>query len=111
LETVRQYARERLADSREGEHRRDRHVAHFVALGEEAEPPLTGADQRHWLERLEAEHDNVRAALNFILDSQHSTLDRTRAAPCGSERRPGRAACILGRSGGRTSRSEERPLH
>jgi hypothetical protein len=42
---------------------RHRHLAWCVELGEEAAPELTGAQQQVWLERLEAEHDNVRAAL------------------------------------------------
>jgi predicted ATPase len=63
LETVRQYALERLREGGEEAQWRGRHLAHFVAVTEEAEPQLTGADQRTWLERLEAEHDNLRSAL------------------------------------------------
>ncbi len=63
LETVRQYARDRLFETGEAETWRDRHLAHFLALGEEAEPQLTGGDQQAWLDRLETEHDNLRAAL------------------------------------------------
>jgi predicted ATPase len=63
LETVRQYARDRLQES--GEAVQERHQAFFVALAEEAEPQLTGAEQRLWLERLETEHDNLRAALEW----------------------------------------------
>jgi predicted ATPase len=60
---VRQYALERLREGGEEAQWRGRHLAHFVAVTEEAEPQLTGADQRTWLERLEAEHDNLRSAL------------------------------------------------
>jgi predicted ATPase len=56
LETVRQYARDRLLESGEGERWRDRHLAYFLALAEEAEPKLEGTQQRNWLERLEREH-------------------------------------------------------
>ena len=42
-----------------------RHVEYFAALAEEAEPKLMGAEQAAWLNRLEAEHDNVRAALDW----------------------------------------------
>jgi non-specific serine/threonine protein kinase len=63
LETVRQYARDRLLEGGEGEQWRDRHLAYFLALAEEAEPKLSGTQQRNWLERLEKEHDNLRSAL------------------------------------------------
>jgi non-specific serine/threonine protein kinase len=65
LETVRQYARDRLLESGEGERWRDRHLAYFLALAEEAEPKLEGTQQRNWLERLEREHDNLRSALTW----------------------------------------------
>ncbi len=65
LETVRQYARDRLLESGDGEQWRDRHLACCLSLGEEAEPHLRGAEQQAWLERLETEHDNLRAALDW----------------------------------------------
>jgi tetratricopeptide (TPR) repeat protein len=65
LETVRQYARERLLNSGQAEQWSDRHLAYFLALAEEAEPKLSGAEQRNWLERLERELDNVRSALKW----------------------------------------------
>ena len=63
LETVQQYARDRLRDEDEESRWRSRHLAHFLVLAKEAEPQLTGKDQHAWLDRLEAEHDNLRAAL------------------------------------------------
>jgi non-specific serine/threonine protein kinase len=69
LETVREYASDRLLQGGEGEPWRDRHLAHFLALAEEAEPKLNGAEQRNWLERLEREHDNLRAALTWATDA------------------------------------------
>ena len=63
LETVRQYARDRLLENREEATWRDRHRDHFLALAEEGEPNLTGPDQVGWLQHLEIEHDNLRAAL------------------------------------------------
>ena len=66
LETIREYAAARLrSDAPAGEEAtlRERHRAHFLALAEQAEPHLQGPDQAAWLDRLEAEHDNLRAAL------------------------------------------------
>jgi predicted ATPase len=68
LETIRDYALERLEESGEGELLRDRHAHYFVALAEQAEPEILGADQVVWLERLEAERDNFRAALGWLLE-------------------------------------------
>ena len=65
LETVRQYARERLLESGGGEAVRNRHLDYFLALAEEAEPKLTGAEQAEWLQLLDGEHDNLRAALTW----------------------------------------------
>src|SRR5208282_6012716 len=67
LESVRQYARDRL---REGDEARwqSQHLAYFLTLAEEAEPQLTGSDQQAWLDRLEAEHENLRSALLFRHD-------------------------------------------
>jgi len=62
LETVRQYAGERLAAGG-ADLPRDRHLRWCLALAEEAEPELKGREQERWLARLEAEHDNLRAAL------------------------------------------------
>ena len=66
LETIREYAAERLEASGEAEALRRRHVEHFLALAEEAEPHLFGPNPREWLNRLEAEHDNLRAAIDRL---------------------------------------------
>jgi predicted ATPase/DNA-binding XRE family transcriptional regulator len=63
LETVREYALEQLEACHEVEDQCGRHAAYFLALAEQAEPQLSGADQWAWLERLDRELDNVRAAL------------------------------------------------
>ena len=68
LEPVRQYALEKLEESGEAEAVRRRHAEYFLALAEEAEPGLEGAQQLKWLERLESEHDNIRAALSWSLE-------------------------------------------
>jgi predicted ATPase/class 3 adenylate cyclase len=67
LETVREYATERLAGSGLLDEAQRRHMLHFLELAVAAEEGLTGPDQRHWLDRLEAEHDNLRAALQQAL--------------------------------------------
>jgi predicted ATPase len=69
LETIREYALEALEESGETEEVRDRHLDYFLALVEEAEPNLTGADQREWYDRLAVENDNVREALSYACDT------------------------------------------
>ncbi len=61
LETVRQYAQERLVDSGEADDVRARHAAFFLALAEEARPELLGTDQRAWFARLDLERENFLA--------------------------------------------------
>jgi predicted ATPase/DNA-binding CsgD family transcriptional regulator len=68
LEPIRQYAQERLEESEEVEAIQRRHAEFFLALAEEAEPEVEGPQQAAWLERLEAEHDNLRAALSWSLE-------------------------------------------
>jgi predicted ATPase/serine/threonine protein kinase/Tfp pilus assembly protein PilF len=63
LDTIREYSQERLREAGEERETRDAHARIFLALAERAEPELTGARQVEWLNRLEAEHDNLRAAL------------------------------------------------
>lgn len=68
LETIREYARERLAESGEEDQARRAHAAYYLVLAEEATAKLNGAEQEVWLNRLETEHDNFRAALAWSLD-------------------------------------------
>ncbi len=65
LETIREYAVERLEAAAESEALRRRHAEHYLALAETAEPYLR-LDSLIWLNRLEAEHDNLRAALDRL---------------------------------------------
>ena len=65
LETVRQYARERLLESGSGAALRQRHRDYYLALAEEADPKLVGTEQAAWLRRFEEEHDNLRSALEW----------------------------------------------
>jgi Tetratricopeptide repeat/Anaphase-promoting complex subunit 5 len=69
LETIRQYARDKLYEASEAEQARDCHLDYFVHFAEAAEPKLRGAEQMEWLERLETEHDNMRTALAWSLES------------------------------------------
>lgn len=69
LETIRQYAAEKLKDSEEGPAIRDRHLRCFLELVEKMEPKLKGEYQHLWLNWLEDEVDNVRAALSWSLES------------------------------------------
>ena len=65
LETVRQYAAERLRDI-DGDETPRAHAEWCLALAETAEPELGGEQQTRWFEVLEAEHDNLRAAFAFL---------------------------------------------
>jgi len=68
LETMREYALEKL-DLR-GEHAllQRRHAAYYLARAEQARPMLRGAEQGKWLQRLEADNGNLRAAFRFVLE-------------------------------------------
>jgi tetratricopeptide (TPR) repeat protein len=65
LETVRQYAAERLAESGELEHRRALHAAFFAALAAEAEPHLITPQRPRWIAKLQLELENIRQALTW----------------------------------------------
>jgi len=67
LETIREYGREKLRAAGESDGVRNRHLDWFVRLAEEAEVGLRGPEQIDWLERLDAELDNLRAALEWSL--------------------------------------------
>jgi predicted ATPase/DNA-binding SARP family transcriptional activator/Flp pilus assembly protein TadD len=63
LETIKQYSGDRLRERGEEDDTRQRHLAYFVALAEKADPELRGPEQQRWLELLDADHDNLRSAL------------------------------------------------
>ncbi len=68
LETIRAYALECLAESGEAERIRQHHATFFLALAERAEPELATPHQVAWLDRLDREHDNLRAALAWSVE-------------------------------------------
>ena len=74
LETIREYALDRLAERGEAEPARRLHATHFLALVEMAEPELTRANQGVWLERLDQENGNIRAALTWALQADETEL-------------------------------------
>lgn len=77
LETIRAYALERFQSSADWQATRDRHAEYYLALAEAAEPELKGSNQRAWLERLETEHGNLRAALvRFLSQDQIASAAR-----------------------------------
>jgi tetratricopeptide (TPR) repeat protein len=75
LETIREYAAEQLDASSEADELRRRHAEHYLALAEEAEPNVFASrSPAEWIERLELEHDNLRAALDFFESSGETQL-------------------------------------
>jgi tetratricopeptide (TPR) repeat protein len=80
LETVREYAAEQLAASGETEPVRERHLRWCLALAEQAEPGLRGPQQGQCLTRLQAEHDNLRAALAWAMARAGEAEDGADAA-------------------------------
>ena len=74
LETVHEFAREKLEESGEAEEIKRAHAQYFLTLAEEAYPELKRPNQLEWLERLEAEHDNMRAALSWALERKEAEV-------------------------------------
>ena len=68
LETIRAYALDRLAESGEEEQARQRHAEYYLALAERAGPHLRTGGQQVWLDRLEIERGNLRAALAWFIE-------------------------------------------
>lgn len=69
LETIRQYALEKLLQSGEAAELRTRHLQYFLEFAQAAEPALRGPEQLRWLDLFEIEHDNLRAALAWGLEN------------------------------------------
>src|SRR3989440_11431061 len=68
LETIREYALEMLNANGEERFSRHAHAVYYMTLAEEAERELVGPQQAAWLERLEQEHENLRVALQWLLE-------------------------------------------
>jgi predicted ATPase len=68
LETIREYALERLRDGADWREAHDRHAAYFLALAEPAPAELQGPGQLAWLDRLETEHGNLGAAMSWLAE-------------------------------------------
>jgi predicted ATPase/class 3 adenylate cyclase len=119
LETIAVYASERLAEAGEGDGTRRRHARWYLGLAEQAVDQLTGPEQPRWTSRLEAEHDNLRAALSTLLAEPASGDDAVRLAGALvpfwflrghlSEGRSWLEAALAG--GGRDARDRARALH
>jgi len=69
-ESIRQYADERLEEAGETAVTRDKHCAALLAFVEKAEPEVIRAEQKLWIDRLEDEHDNIRAAIRWCIGKQ-----------------------------------------
>ena len=83
LETVRQYGGARLREVNEAGPVRDIHLGHFLQFAKMAEPHLRDATQREWLDRLLAERDNLRAALEWACTAGHTRSGLELAAVLG----------------------------
>jgi tetratricopeptide (TPR) repeat protein len=71
-ELIRQYAHEHLVHSGQLEATRDRHLSYFLTYAEESRSKLRSSSQTEWLNRLEEDHDNLRAALEWSLRYEHA---------------------------------------
>ncbi len=84
LETIRQYAFDRLVEKGEAAAVRARHATHYLAVACEAEVHLAGSEQKSWLGKLELEHDNLHAALaSFVAEDDGVTQGLRLAAALG----------------------------
>ena len=70
LETIRQYAIEKLIESGERDASRDRHLEYFLRLAETAEPHLMRSEQLEWLPVLDADYENLRLAFEWALNKE-----------------------------------------
>ena len=74
LETIQQFANEKLVEVNESESFHDRHLGYFLQLAETAEPHLIRSEQLEWLARLDSENENLRAALTWSVGKDSAEL-------------------------------------
>jgi predicted ATPase len=72
LETIQKYAGEKLQECDELQVVKNRHLEHFLRLGEQTEKESQGSHQKSWLDKLETELDNLRTALSWTLESRNA---------------------------------------
>jgi predicted ATPase/class 3 adenylate cyclase len=70
LETIREFATEQLEAEPDAADVRARHAGHFLSLAIQAESHLLAAEQKEWLDRIDREHDNIRAALKWSIQAR-----------------------------------------
>jgi predicted ATPase/DNA-binding CsgD family transcriptional regulator len=83
LETVREYGLDCLRESHEEEVTWQALATYYLTLAEQAEAEYTGAEQAAWLQRLEREHENIRAVLQWLLEHGQEQQDMTLALRLG----------------------------
>ncbi|MFI5778761.1 BTAD domain-containing putative transcriptional regulator [Nocardia sp. NPDC051570] len=83
LDTIEQYARDRLVESGESDRARRAHLAYFTGLADTADPHLRRAEQLEWLATLGAEHDNIAVAMRGALAAGDATEALRLAAAAG----------------------------
>jgi non-specific serine/threonine protein kinase len=84
LETIREFAADRLAEMPAADRVRESHAAAFLAMTlEVGGPPVTVPNERDWLPRLDTEHNNIRAAIDWYRQESPATALRIAAAMCG----------------------------
>lgn len=74
LQTIREYAMQRLQLLRDTDRMQSRHAAYYLELAKQAEPAFRSPDQDVWMDRIETEHDNMRAALSWSLQGEDREL-------------------------------------
>src|SRR4029453_14177227 len=79
LETIRQYALDRLREAGEEAQWRNRHFRCFLAFADASFEPLRGPQKRKWFDRIESEHDNLRGAMTWAIEQR--LPDALRMAP------------------------------
>ena len=84
LETIRQYANNKLRESGENDRLRDSHLEYFLKLAETAEPHLLRVEQLEWLVRLDMDYENMRAALEWALSKDPPELSLRLCAALGT---------------------------